>query len=96
MLIPSQRTDDYDFRDDYINIKGHEMNQSRRTLNVPEAAKMLGIGRSAAYAAAASGELPTIRIGKRILVPLAAIDSLLGHGENRETDPQGVRNPVAS
>ena len=49
----------------------------RKTLTVPEAARTLGIGRSAAYEAARTGEIPTIRIGKRILVPVAALERLL-------------------
>jgi excisionase family DNA binding protein len=47
------------------------------TLSIPEAGKVLGIGRSAAYEAARSGQLPTIRIGRRILVPLVALERLL-------------------
>ncbi len=49
----------------------------KRTYSVPEAATVLGIGRSAAYEAARTGEIPTIRIGKRILVPVAALERLL-------------------
>ncbi len=49
----------------------------KQTLTVPEAAKALGIGRSAAYEAARTGQIPTIRIGKRILVPIAALERLL-------------------
>lgn len=43
----------------------------------PDAGKALGIGRSQAYAAAESGEIPTIRIGRRILVPTAALRRML-------------------
>lgn len=50
----------------------------RATLTVPEAARLLGIGRDAAYRAAARGELPTLRVGRRILVPVAALDRMLG------------------
>ncbi len=50
---------------------------SKLTYTVPETAKILGIGRSAAYEAARSGQIPTIRIGKRILVPLAALERML-------------------
>ena len=46
----------------------------RRTLTIPETATVLGIGRSAAYEAAHTGEIPTIRIGKRILVPVVALE----------------------
>ena len=37
------------------------------TTTVNEAARMLGISRNAAYEAARRGELPVIRIGKRVL-----------------------------
>ena len=47
------------------------------TLTVPEAAAVLGIGRDLAYRAAARGELPTIRIGRRLVVPRAQLDRLL-------------------
>ena len=48
------------------------------TIRVEEAAKRLGISRNAAYAAAAKGELPIIRIGARILVVKAALERMLG------------------
>lgn len=37
----------------------------------------LGIGKTSAYAAVDRGEIPTIRIGGRILVPRAALLKLL-------------------
>ncbi len=49
----------------------------RKTLSIPEAGKTLGIGRSAAYEAARTGQLPTIRIGRRLLVPIVALERLL-------------------
>jgi len=49
----------------------------RKTLSVPEAGAALGIGRSAAYEAARQGVLPTIRIGRRLLVPIVLLDRLL-------------------
>jgi excisionase family DNA binding protein len=47
------------------------------TLAVEVAGGYLGISRPAAYAAARSGELPTVRIGRRLLVPTAALRRLL-------------------
>lgn len=44
----------------------------------PHAGKALGIGKTAAYAAASRGDIPTIRIGGRILVPLAKLKKLVG------------------
>lgn len=48
------------------------------TVDVPTAAKILGIGRQSGYAAVKSGEIPSIRIGRRLLVPVAALDRMLG------------------
>jgi excisionase family DNA binding protein len=48
------------------------MQIERRTVTVQEVASILGVGRNKAYEAARSGEIPTIRIGRRLLVPLAA------------------------
>ena len=47
------------------------------TLSVPEAGERLGISRNGAYAAAKRGEIPTIRIGKLLRVPVAALDRKL-------------------
>ena len=49
----------------------------RLTYTVEEAATLLGISRSLAYEAARTGDLPTIRIGRRILVPAAALQRLI-------------------
>lgn len=49
----------------------------KATMTIPEACQYLGIGRNSGYEAAASGKIPTIRIGKRILVPRAALERLL-------------------
>ena len=49
----------------------------RRVVTVNEAAAMLRISRGAAYEAAKRKEIPTIRIGRRLLVPLAALERML-------------------
>jgi len=48
--------------------------ESLLAISVPEAGKRLGIGRSAAYAAARNGQLPVIRIGGLLRVPLRALE----------------------
>lgn len=53
----------------------------RLTITVPEAGQMLGIGRDSAYAAAARGEIPTLRIGRRLVVPAPKLLAMLGAGE---------------
>ena len=50
---------------------------AKRAISISEAAETLGIGISKAYEAAKSGELPTIKLGKRILVPVAALERML-------------------
>jgi excisionase family DNA binding protein len=47
-------------------------------ITVEEAGRLLGLGRSAAYEAVARGELPTIRFGRRLLVPTARVLAMLG------------------
>ena len=53
------------------------------TMTIEEAAGFLGISRWLAYELARTGELPTVRLGKRrLLVPRAALDRMLeGAGE---------------
>ena len=51
---------------------------TKLTMTVPEAGRVLGIGRSQAYEAVRRGDIPTIKIGRRILVPVAALERLLG------------------
>jgi excisionase family DNA binding protein len=47
------------------------------TITIPEAAHRLGIGRNQGYECARRGEIPTIRLGKRKVVPLAAFEAML-------------------
>ena len=57
------------------------MNHQKTVLSVPEAAALLGIGRNTAYEAVRRGEIPTVRIGKRILVPVSALERLLDQAQ---------------
>jgi excisionase family DNA binding protein len=50
------------------------------TMSITEAADTLGIGRTLAYELARTGELPTIRLGRRLVVPRRALQRLLGDG----------------
>ena len=47
-------------------------------LTIPEVAPILRMSKNAAYAAAKRGEIPTIRFGGKILVPVAQLRALLG------------------
>jgi len=50
---------------------------NKLTLSVEEAAEILGISRGSAYQAVRMGEIPCIKIGKRILVPRVALEKML-------------------
>jgi len=51
--------------------------ENKQTLSVEEAAKVLGIGRNLCYDRVKTGEIPVIKIGRRLLVPRAALEKLL-------------------
>lgn len=57
---------------------GLEQIESRLTLSVEETAELLGLGRSAAYEAARRGEIPSRRLGRRVIVPVPALLEWLG------------------
>jgi excisionase family DNA binding protein len=48
-----------------------------RVITIAEVAALLRISRGSAYEAAKRGEIPTIRIGHRLLVPTDALERLL-------------------
>jgi excisionase family DNA binding protein len=50
----------------------------RATITIEQTAQLLGLGRTAAYDAARRGELPTRRLGRRLLVPVPALLEWLG------------------
>jgi excisionase family DNA binding protein len=53
----------------------------RLTLSVEQAAAALGISRASAYEAVHRGEIPHIKIGKRMLIPRASLDRLLASAD---------------
>ncbi len=63
-----------------------ESGPERLTWTVEEAAATLGISRAFAYEAVRRGEIPSIRIGRRVLVPRAALERLLDGGSPTAAD----------
>ncbi len=49
----------------------------REVLTIAQAAQALGIGRNLAYELARQGRLPALRLGRRLVVPRAALERLL-------------------
>jgi len=62
------------------------MIQERAAVSVVEAGRKLGIGKNLAYEAVRQGQIPSIRIGGRILVPLKALEELLAAKPNGHHD----------
>ena len=65
-----------------FGLETDRSNRMKATLTIPEAAKLLGVGRNLAYQSAAEdGELagvPVIRVGRRMVVPRARLLAALG------------------
>ena len=55
----------------------HAVIEKRLCVTVPEAAALLGISRNFAYQLVREGKLPSIRFGKRILIPRVALEKML-------------------
>jgi excisionase family DNA binding protein len=49
----------------------------RRTYTVTEAATVLGISRTSAYERVRAGELPALRLGRRIVIARAVVDAFV-------------------
>jgi excisionase family DNA binding protein len=60
-------------------------------LTVEEAAKVLRVGRTAAYEAARRGEIPVVRVGRSLRVPRHALERMLGI---QNDDGQGSATPA--
>lgn len=52
--------------------------EGKATISVEEAAELLGLGRTQAYNAVNRGELPSIKVGRRTLVPVPKLKEMLG------------------
>jgi len=54
----------------------------RETLDVRDAANLLGVQRGTLYRAVGEGKFPAIRVGRRLLIPRQAVERLLAHGSD--------------
>jgi excisionase family DNA binding protein len=55
-----------------------EVRRTPETYSVPEAGRIVGLGKNASYDAARRGELPVLRFGRILRVPRAALERMLG------------------
>ncbi len=68
-----------------VNRQEQAMSE-KKVLTIIEAAEELGISKGSAYEAARTGKIPTIRIGRRLIVPRAAFERMLDQaGEAKVT-----------
>lgn len=63
-----------------------EESKGSLVLDVPEAGRLLNLSRATAYALAATGVIPTIRLGKRLVVPRKALEELLASVRKPKVD----------
>jgi hypothetical protein len=61
-----------------MTVTPSELSQLPALIGVDQACTLLGISSSAGYRAAATGDLPTIRLGRRLYVPTARLCALIG------------------
>lgn len=58
------------------------------TMRLEEAAKYLGVGRTACWFAIQRGEVPAIKIGKSLRIPKAGIDAMLNNAGKQNVEIQ--------
>lgn len=64
------------------------MEEEKLTLTVVEAAHLLGISRGLTFEMVRIGKIPTIRFGRRLLVPRRALERVLGESGTAEDTNQ--------
>jgi hypothetical protein len=58
-----------------------------KTLDIPTAGKKyFGLSKGGSYAAAKRGDIPTVRIGRRIRAPIVALERMLANARSRHED----------
>lgn len=60
------------------------MNGERLTLTVKETSELLGLSRNSTYQGILTGEIPHLKIGKRILIPKASLERMLSEAGKKE------------
>jgi excisionase family DNA binding protein len=69
---------------------GPAAGNERLVYSVAETGALLGISRAFAYELVARGEIPVIRLGRRRLVPKAALIAFVGLDAANEADAMGL------
>jgi excisionase family DNA binding protein len=69
---------------------------SAETISVEEAGKRLGVSRMCAYTAVKRGQIPSIRVGHRLVVPVAKLNEMLGVTQTREANGAADHQPLSA
>jgi len=65
----------------------NETGNGKGTYTVVEAARRLGLSRNSVYQAIDRGQLPFLKIGKRILIPKIQLERLLDGRDDQHSGP---------
>ncbi len=57
----------------------------RKAYTIEEAAEVLGVGRNAVMRLIEEGRLRVVRCGKRVIIPVVAVDDFLAPPNSRDT-----------
>ena len=76
-------------------IEQHRLDDYGEILTVRQVAEVLGIARNSVYQAAAAGQIPSVRVGRRILFARRSLESWLSSG-TRDHHSRRARGPLAS
>jgi excisionase family DNA binding protein len=71
-----------------MSDKSNNSESERLTFTVVEAARLLGISRGLAYELVRRREIPVIRMGRRLLIPKAALLKMLQETKANSLDQQ--------
>jgi excisionase family DNA binding protein len=78
-----------EYRDSVVrpyHVATTEKSDEPLALSVKAAAKLLGLSRASAYEAVRLGQIPSLRFGKRIVVPRAALNKMLSQTDAYESE----------
>lgn len=59
----------------------NSLDEARDVLTVEEAGHLLRLGKAACYEALRTGRIPSVKIGRRILIPKVVVEELLAEAQ---------------
>jgi excisionase family DNA binding protein len=71
------------------------MSEQRLTYTVEETAELIGVSLSATYKCIRRGELPCVHIGRRVLVPRRALESMLGSAPGADDQKRATEDSAS-